>query len=428
MADLELKRSLFNAFDPIEPLAPEDPRYVDWNKARRSENLLNELFGTIELTQGPTCQLLSGHRGCGKTTELFRLRRQLEKHTYFVVYCESDNFIDLNDRVEFSEVFLAIAQQIANTAREQNIDLEASRLRSFFAGLWDILSATVVAKEVKLKEPLGVFEIGFELKNNPNNRQLVREYSRPQSASLMQAVNEAIEETTRKLKKHFGNCAGLVVIVDNLDRMLRHIPSGSSRNNQDQLFVDYSAQLSGLTGHLIYTIPPELLCSSEGIGLAARFGTQPQMMPMVPVTTRAGRADDAGGEALVEAVRRRVQFAGVPASFEGEAVSKRLCTASGGYVRSLMTMAQQSINYSPALPIKAGAIEAAIRSFRDSLIRGLREKHWKILRTIAQTKRITEDEESLTLLRNEAVLEYVDDDGPWYDVHPVVREAKEFLS
>ena len=282
MAEIEVLRRLFNAFDPIEPLNPEDARYVDWNKARKSENLLNELRRTIELTKRPTCQLLSGHRGCGKTTELFRLRRKLEQDHYFVVYCESDNFIDLNDRVEFSEVFLAIAQQIANTAREHNIDLKAGRLQSFFAGLWDILSATVTPKDAKVKAPLGVFEIGFELKNNPNNRQLVREYSRPQSASLLQAVNEALEETTEKLKEHLGACAGLVVIVDNLDRMLWHIPSGAGPVPRDQLFVDYSGQLSGLSCHVIYTIPPELLCSSEGIGLAARYGTPPQMMPMFP--------------------------------------------------------------------------------------------------------------------------------------------------
>src|SRR6266404_5654852 len=212
MADLQSQRSLFNAFDPIEPLDTEDSRYVDWNKARGSENLLNELSGTIKLTDGPTCQLLSGHRGCGKTTELLRLRRQLENESYFVAYCESNDFIDLNDKVEFSEVFLAIAQQIANTAREQNLELEANRLRSFFEGLWNVLSASVTPKDVKLKSPLGIFEIGFELKNNPNNRQLVREYSRPKSANLLQAVNEALKETREKLKDHLGACAGLVVI------------------------------------------------------------------------------------------------------------------------------------------------------------------------------------------------------------------------
>ena len=130
----------------------------------------------------------------------------------------------------------------------------------------------------------------------------------------------------------------------------------------------------------------------------------------------------------MEAVRRRVKSAGLSTAFETDAAIKRLSTASGGYVRSLMTMAQQSINYSPSLPITENAVEAAIKSFRNSLIRGLREKHWKLLRDSYQNKRITEDEECLTLLKNEVVLEYVDDDGPWYDVHPVVREAKEFTS
>lgn len=428
MAELEMQRKLFNAFDPIEPLNPEDPRYVDWNKARGSENLLRELFGTIRLTEGPTCQLLSGHRGCGKTTELFRLRRELEKESYFVVYCESDEFIDLNDTVESSEVFLAISQQIANTARDQNINLEIGHLRSFFVGLWDILSATATPKEAKVKDPLGIFEIGFELKNNPTNRQLVREYSRPRSASLLQAVNEALEETTEKLKDHFGTCAGLVVIVDNLDRMLRQTPPGANRSSHDQLFVDYASQLGGLTCHVIYTIPPELLCSSEGIGLSFVYGTQPQMMPTVPVATRGGEPDRGGLGKLIEAAQRRVKFAGAGPAFDTELIIERLCKASGGYVRSLMTMAQQSINYSPALPIKEKAVEAAIKSFRNSLIRGFREKQWTLLRDISQNKKITEDEESLTLLKNEAVLEYVDDDGPWYDVHPVVREAKEFTA
>lgn len=428
MSELEMKRSLFNAFDPIEPLAPEDPRYVDWNKARRSENLLSEMAGAIRLTDGPTCQLLSGHRGCGKTTELFRLGRELEKESYFVVYCESDAFIDLNDKVEFSEVFLAISQQIANTARAQNIKLEAGRLRSFFEGLWDILSATVTPKDAKVQDPLGIFEIGFELKNNPNNRQLVREYSRVRSASLLQAVNEALEETTERLKAHFGTCAGLVVIVDNLDRMLRQNWPGYNRTSHEQLFVDYAGQLSGLLCHMIYTIPPELLCSSEGIGLASRYGTQPQMMPMVPVATRAGEPDETGTGKLIEAAQRRVDFARVASAFESEAVVHRLCVASGGYIRSLMTMAQQSINYSPSLPITEKAVEAAIKSFRNSLIRGFREKQWNLLRDIAQNKKVTEDEECLTLLKNEAILEYLDDDGPWYDVHPVVREAKEFAT
>lgn len=378
------------------------------------------------MTDGPKCQLLSGHRGCGKTTELLHLRNKLEQESYFVVYCESDEFIDLNDKVEFSEIFLAISQQVTNTAREQNIRLEAGRLRSFFAGLWDILSATVMPKEASVKDPMGIFEIGFELKNNPNNRQLVREYSRPRSASLLQAVNEALEETTEKLKGHFGGCSGLVVIVDNLDRMLRQVPIGANRSSQDQLFIDYASQLRGLICHIIYTIPPELLCSSEGIGLSYLYGTQPQMMPMVPVARRTGEAYNLGIEKLIEAVQRRMRFARVASAFETEAAMKRLCIASGGYVRSLMTMAQQSINYSPSLPINEKAVEAAIKSFRNSLIRGFRDSHWKTLRDIAQTKKITE--ESLTLLKNEAVLEYVDDDGPWYDVHPVVREAKEFAA
>ena len=95
-------------------------------------------------------------------------------------------------------------------------------------------------------------------------------------------------------------------------------------------------------------------------------------------------------------------------------------------MRSLMTLARQATLYTTELPITRAAVEQAIRGMRDSFVRGIRPSQWSMLRDIATTKIISEAEECLQLLENLAVLEYRDGDGPWYDVHPVVREAKEF--
>jgi hypothetical protein len=55
--------------------------------------------------------LLTGHRGCGKSTELLRLKEKLEKDGYCVLYFEADEDLDVND-VIYSDLLLAIARRI----------------------------------------------------------------------------------------------------------------------------------------------------------------------------------------------------------------------------------------------------------------------------------------------------------------------------
>lgn len=427
MSQVQIKKKVFDVFDPREALPPDDPRYVECNEVRGSVGLLNALADSIRLSDEHTCQLLSGNRGCGKTTELFRLRHLLTRDSsYFVVYCEADEYIDLNDVVEYTEVLLAVVQQLWKDAEEKDIQLAPGQFQSFLSELWDILSAVVQPKDAKVK--LGIAELGFELKRNPNYRQLVRDHLRPRAAGFLQAVNEVLENAVQKFQDNDATCAGLVVIVDNLDRILRQFVPGTTRISHDELFVNAASQLSDLACHVIYTLPPALLHSPNGVNLARLYGTEPRMLPMIPVATRTGIEDEPGIGKLIEAIQKRLSFAGAESAFDSESTIRRLCLVSGGYVRSLMTLARQAMLYTTNLPITHEAVEQAIRDMRDSFVRGTRHLQWPILREVATTKKVGDSEDCLQLLDNLAVLEYRDGDGPWYDVNPVVREAKEFAA
>jgi hypothetical protein len=427
MSQEQIRRKIYRVFDPIEALRPDDPRYVECNDVRGSAGLLKILEDSIRLSDRRTCQLLSGPRGCGKTTELFRLRHLLTREpAYFVIYCESDDYIDLNDTVEYPEVLLAVVQQLWQEADRTGLELTPGRFQAFLEDLWGILSAVVQPKDAKLK--LGIAELGFELKRNPNYRQLVRDHLRPRAADFLQAVNEVLEHAMQKLQRGDAPWAGLVVIVDNLDRMLRQAISGTTRTSHEKLFVDTASQLSDLACHVIYTLPPALLHSPHGSNLARLYGTEPRMLPMIPVAARTGAENEQGLEKLLETIQKRLRYIGAETAFDSASTARRLCVASGGYVRSLMTLARQSTLYTTELPITRAGVEQAIRDMRDSFVRGIRPSQWPMLRGIATTRNISEAEECLQLLENLAVLEYRDGDGPWYDVHPVVREAKEFAA
>lgn len=63
----------------LEPLPSGDPRWIDCTNARGDTDVEGLLAQRIEGASRSTIQLISGHRGCGKSTELLRLAERLER-------------------------------------------------------------------------------------------------------------------------------------------------------------------------------------------------------------------------------------------------------------------------------------------------------------------------------------------------------------
>jgi hypothetical protein len=418
----------FNVFDPHEALPPNDPRYVECSKERGSVGLFESMARKIRFSKGRTCQLLSGHRGCGKTTELLRLQQTLltQEPRHFVVYCEANQYIDLND-VEYTDVLLAVVQQLWQAAKDNGVSLEPGHLKDFLYDLKGFLTTPVEPKDLDFG--VGIAKLSFEIKKNPNNRQLVRAHLRPRATGLLEAVNEIIQAANEAFK--VKGYKGIVIIIDNLDRIFRNPVPTTTSNSHDALFVDASGYLRGLSCDLIYTVPPALLYSSSGLKLPGLYGSLPQMLPMIPVTTRNREANEEGVAKLIEAIERRLNYVSVhlDIAFDSEQTIRRVCAASGGYVRGLMTLIQTATSYVEELPITERAVEQTILDIRNGFLMGIRTpQRWQLLRTISENKPVTETEDYLQLLENFTVLEYRDAIGPWYDVNPVIREAPELAS
>lgn len=84
----------YKACNPSRALVvgkPNDQKYyIDFSSVRGS-NMIRELERTITLLapEEATCQLFTGHIGCGKSTELMCLKSNLEQKGFHVVYFES---------------------------------------------------------------------------------------------------------------------------------------------------------------------------------------------------------------------------------------------------------------------------------------------------------------------------------------------------
>lgn len=411
------------SFNPKEELPARDPRYVDFGEERCSSDLLDSMERIIRRSPEPKSLLLSGHRGCGKTTELLRLKDRFVtgQSRYLTIYCESDGHTDLND-VSFTDVLLAVVHQLWVEARAAGVALNPGRLKTLVDEIKSRLPEGLIPDSIEFE--VEIAKLTYEIKKNASNRSLIREHLRPRATSFTEAVNEVIVKAKDLLKEHgYDN---LVVIVDNLDRIPRNAQSDNQTPVQEELFVNAGKYLGDLACHAIYTIPPELLYSVKGGRLKDIYGGNPQRLPMVPVTNRQNDPYAEGLGKLRESIEKRLLFVGLTLQevFDAETTVDRLCRISGGYVRGLLSLVHASLNYVSALPITAAAVEQAIRDERDSYdIAGL---PWDVLRTVAANKEQSAAEGFLELLPGHHLLEYRDKDGFWYDINPVLRETRKF--
>jgi len=85
---------------------------------RSKANIVSEVRRKILRSNLPTCQLYTGHRGVGKTTELRRLKAYLEERGCFVVYFPAtDSDIDSQD-AQYTDILLACARHILEDLKD----------------------------------------------------------------------------------------------------------------------------------------------------------------------------------------------------------------------------------------------------------------------------------------------------------------------
>jgi ABC-type nitrate/sulfonate/bicarbonate transport system ATPase subunit len=131
---LDLKK-FFQASNPSKTLVvskPEDRQYyIDFSKVRGAK-IIEELGRTITLlSEESTCQLFTGHIGCGKSTELLRLKAELEKQDFHVVYFESSQSLDMAD-VDVTDILLAIAREVSQSLEAIKINLKPGYFQNLF--------------------------------------------------------------------------------------------------------------------------------------------------------------------------------------------------------------------------------------------------------------------------------------------------------
>lgn len=430
--------TFFKACNPAKTLIVgnlEDRQYyIDFSSVRGGK-IIEALGRTIAhlSPDEPTCQLFTGHIGCGKSTELFRLKAQLEEQKFHVVYFESSQDLDMVD-VEVSDILLAIARSVSESLEAINIKLKPGYFTSLLQESIDFLK-TPIDLGVEAELSFGIGKLTAKTRESPKLRNQLRQYLEPRTDSILNAINQEILHKAQEELKWRGK-RGLVVIVDNLDRVDAR-PVTSERSQPEYLFIDRGSHLRRLNCHLVYTLPLALMFSNEYETLKNRLGggVAPKVLPMVPVQLRNGQDCPQGMALLRQLVLARAfpqinaqeRLDLIPEVFDSPQTLDRLCRISGGHVRSLLGLLYSCLQQEDP-PLSRQCLEGVIKSYRDDLTGAVNDDEWELLAQVVQQQIVRGEREYQTLLRSMFVFEYRDELGRWFGINPALAETARFQS
>lgn len=433
---LDLYR-LFQASNPaktLEVAKSEDRQYyINFSAVRPSltERLSRQIARSPNL---PTCQLFTGHIGCGKSTELLRLKTELELQGFHVVYFEATEDLDMED-VDVTDIFLAIARHVSKSLEEIRINLKPTGFKNFLQQIAELLNTPIDVSgigdtSVSFSLPVGIGRITAKIEDRSKLRSQIRE-ELDDSSRMVELINKEVLEPAIEQLKQRGK-QGLVIIVDNLDRLLDS-PKSSVRNLPEYLFIDQGKQLLQLSCHVVYTIPLKLIFSKEFFSLKNRFGVEPEVLPMAAVRLPDGRECQEGVALMRQMVLARA-FPEVDEVLRLDLITKifdtpetldRLCKISGGHVRNLLGILRRCLLQENP-PISRECLEKVIKQIAYGIAIVIDNNEWELLRQVRERKTIAGEYEYQVLLRSLFLFEYEYGGDRWFDINPVLAETKEY--
>jgi hypothetical protein len=405
----------FNACHPDKPLEVGDSRYLDLKEVRNNKNvssLVRKIKRTTET--GDFCkQLVTGHTGSGKSTELRRLQSQLEGVHYFVFYLDVEASLDLR-QITYQDVLLNIAQELVSSLEKAGITLNADLLSDLQHWFAERIVTEDYVKEVqagaKVSAEAGV-EIPFiakllttltgEIRSGSSRRIQIRENIEKEQQVFIAKLNDLLIAARIALKDK--QYADLVIIVDGLEKI-------KQKPLYDALFLDHSEQLLSINSHIIYTIPAAL---SFDANLGNFFADEVFFIPMVKYETPEGKAY------LTTLVNKRLK---VDLVFENPLLLDDLIAMSGGSVRDLLRLIRVATDTDNP-KIQAENVTEAINSLVKDYERLVNEEDVNLLKDVLKKKRVIKDpQKRYEHFLSERLIHEYENGKRWADVHPALKK------
>lgn len=407
----------------LEPLPADDARYVPLD-AVRGQHVVKRFLKLLEDDSKCMHIAYAGHRGCGKTTELFRLKKEVERTNIYCAYLDAHPELIMGD-LEYTDVLLYIAQKIIEDVTNSNVSLNTGVLKAVEDYFTEVTKITrnEIKKEVSLHASaeaaagipwLGKLLAGINARIAGSSAAAteLRTRLKRRPDHLIDAVNQLLGHVSEQLGK--TGKSRLLLILDSLDRLQPKVI--------EQAVLREARLIAQLKINLILTVPLAAIYMPGGETLADQ-GVTPLTLPMVAVRDRDqpwNQVNTAHVAKLSELISTRVDVATV---FQDPAIIREMVLLSGGSFRELFDLLAESAMAADETPITHAHFETAARQVWNAFKAPLQFDDRDLLLEIHREKAVDHREKTFRLLFHRFALEY--NGHGWADVHPLVMKFDE---
>lgn len=393
---------------PLKPTmnGKPNPFYIN-----RPGNPINELIDALLAPfYRPPKFFFSGHRGCGKSTELQHLlsNSEIQKKYWTINFSirEETDIIDL----DFRDVLLAIGSRLFREYRKKGGELPEQLLKELngWKGKVEKQISTILdgrVSDIELGASIDAFfaSAGLKMKLEPATRVELRQIVETDITGLIAIINH-ITATIYSQEHRIP-----LVLIDDMDK--------PDLERARAIFHDRREIMMQPNCAIVYTVSSALFYSKEFDSIR----DQALFLPNINLYDQ----NDAGSN-LQEGYRTLEKFVNVRVSNSliDPAALQEAITYSGGVFRELARIIRSATGRARRRKVdrvEVEDIEWVASEIRNEYRRILDKEDMKLLKKINESKKLEYSERLMPLLQLLAILEYRGQEN-WCDIHPVLRK------
>jgi hypothetical protein len=377
----------------------------------RPESPVRKLKAMVEASGPAWHALYLGQQKSGKTTELLRLAHEL-KDEFFVVFISVTRELEPSD-VKPLDLLLIMATKLADEALSKRVDVGKDIQQDLQDWLVQVSGETFLTavKEKQLAGGAGVklkpliFELDAGFKTSAVIRDEVRKKLEPRVADLVQRFDTLCD----KVEQQTGRPP--LVLIDDLEKI--------DLKAQENVFFSHVATVTRPNCRIIYGASKSLCYLPLWSRLRGSYDACEELRS-VRTVNRDGTENQDGLNLLREIILQRVDAR----LFAAKALDK-LIRVGNGIFADLLEAARAAcldakIEGKPA--ITWDMVDRHFVSLSSQFSRMIPPGAYATLASIHNSRSADPSEMLSKLLFMQAVIEYEDEKGVYYDVHPAVAE------
>lgn len=401
--------------NPRRNLQPNTPEFEALYVPRPDveQTVIRRMLGFfVQAAQDRTYKqwFLTGHTGCGKSTELKRLllEEQINQH-YHCINIDLLAEFDINN-MDFAEIILTITQKCIELAKSNRCPIPDTMLEQIKQWDQEIFTEkervfrTEGRAAIQVKLPF--FFAKEEIRSGGSNREVIRERVKRDLTTFIYWTNITTKLISEKINKE------ILCVLDGMDHM--------DVNKTKEMLLTHNEILRQLNISQLLVIPIPLLNTQFGVVINQNYSCLPNLKVYKGVDERFGVLSEEGLKFFTTLIEKHCDLA----LFE-EGVLPCLFELSGGDVRDMIRAANEACNATLSDQVDRVGPKQAIAAWyqtRQFFRWQLTGDDYKILRQVNNDPYLEEgNQEIAPLLHKKAILFFANGEG-WYSVHPAVKQ------